>query len=41
MMIDANYRLLPAKDEYIQVSIYLNRVHLDGYAPDRAIAKLI
>ncbi|MEG4453760.1 hypothetical protein [Microcoleus sp. N9_A1] len=41
MMTNSNYRLLPARDEYVQVSIYLNRVHLDGYTPDRAIAQLI
>ncbi|MEG3861711.1 hypothetical protein [Microcoleus sp. herbarium12] len=40
-MTNLNYRLLPPKDEYVQVSIYLNRVHLDGYTPDRAIAQLI
>ena len=40
MMTNLNYRLLPPKDEYVQVSIYLNRVHLDGYTPDRAIAQL-
>ncbi|MCC3507184.1 MAG: hypothetical protein JGK23_31730 [Microcoleus sp. PH2017_19_SFW_U_A] len=38
MMTNLNYRLLPPKDEYVQVSIYLNRVHLDGCTPDRAIA---
>ncbi|MCC3602430.1 MAG: hypothetical protein JGK24_04120 [Microcoleus sp. PH2017_29_MFU_D_A] len=49
MMTNLNYRLLPPKDEYVQVSIYLNRVHLDGYTPvkrsypvgNRAIAQLI
>lgn len=41
MMTNSNYRLLPPKDEYVQVSIYLNRVHLDGCTPDRAIAQLI
>lgn len=40
-MINPDYRLLPAKDEYVQVSIYLNLVHLDGHTPDSAIALLI
>jgi hypothetical protein len=49
MMTNLNYRLLPPKDEYVQVSMYLNRVHLDGCTPvkrsypvgNRAIAQLI
>lgn len=34
-------QLLLPKDKYVQVSICLNRVHLDGITPTEAIAKLI
>ncbi|WP_226577875.1 hypothetical protein [Microseira wollei] len=35
------YKLIPPAGRYVQVSICLNRVHLDGLTPDAAIAKLI
>ena len=34
-------QLLLPKDKYVQVSICLNRVHLDGITPTEAIAKLM